>query len=149
MASIEDVLGRAIGHWNAGDLDGYLDLYDDSIKLHGYSAEPMDKAAVVRHYRAVWAALAADGSANPRLDIKDVLSNGDRLACRFALSGLHQGPFMGVPATGSPYLCQGITIMRFVGSRVVERWSMTDAVKQFTRIGAALSRESGGATDRA
>ena len=53
MVTMEDVLGRAISRWNAGDLDGYLDLYDDRIKLHGYSAEPMDKAAVVNHYRTV------------------------------------------------------------------------------------------------
>lgn len=142
MVTMEDVLGRAISRWNAGDLDGYLDLYDDRIELHGYSAEPMDKAAVVNHYRTVWAALAADGSANPHLDIKEVLSNSDRLACRFVMSGIHQGPFMGVPATGRPYLCQGITIMRFVGPRVVERWSITDTVKQLTQIGtdsAAMS----------
>lgn len=132
MVGIEDLLGSAINRWNAGDLDGYLDLYDDRIKLYGYSAEPMEKAAVVNHYRTVWAALAAAGSANPHLDIKDVLSNGYRLACRFVLSGVHQGTFMGVPPTGRPYQCHGITIMRFLGPRVVERWSMTDAVKQFT-----------------
>ena len=35
-------LQRAFEAWNARDLDGYLALYDDSIRLHGYSPEPMD-----------------------------------------------------------------------------------------------------------
>jgi len=139
LATIEDVLSSAVSRWNAGDLDGYLDLYDDRIKLHGCSAEPWTKQ---RWSNITERALAADGSANPHLDIKDVVSNGDRLACRFVMSGIHQGPFIGVPGTGRPYLCQGITIMRFVGPRVVERWSMTDAVKQFTQSGASVSRES-------
>ena len=28
-------LTRAHGAWNAGNLDGYLELYDESIRLHG------------------------------------------------------------------------------------------------------------------
>ena len=31
--------------WNAGDLDGYLSLYDEGIRLHGYSPEPIVHAA--------------------------------------------------------------------------------------------------------
>jgi predicted ester cyclase len=134
MVSIEAALSGAVSRWNAGDLDGYLELYDDTVKLHGYSAKPMDKVAVVRHYRKVWAALAVDGSPNPRLDIKDALSDGNRLACRFLMSGIHRGTFMGFPATGRPYLCQGITLMRFTGQRVVERWSITDALNQLIQI---------------
>jgi hypothetical protein len=45
MVSIEDALAKAVNCWNAGDLDGYLELYDDRIRLHGYSAEPMNKRA--------------------------------------------------------------------------------------------------------
>jgi hypothetical protein len=33
-------LAAAHASWNAGDLDGYLELYDDAIRLHGYSPEP-------------------------------------------------------------------------------------------------------------
>ena len=32
-------LQQALEAWNAGHLEGYLRLYDDSIKLHGYSTE--------------------------------------------------------------------------------------------------------------
>ena len=44
-------LQRAFDAWNARDLDGYLALYDDSIRLHGYSPEPMDKASVAASTR--------------------------------------------------------------------------------------------------
>ena len=33
----EAMLERALRAWNAGDLDGYLELYAEDIQLHGYS----------------------------------------------------------------------------------------------------------------
>lgn len=44
MATPQEALAAAYGSWNAGDLDGYLSLYDEGIALHGYSPEPMNKA---------------------------------------------------------------------------------------------------------
>jgi hypothetical protein len=51
MASNRELIEHAIECWNAGDLDGYLTLYDADIRLHGFSPEPMDKAAVTEFYR--------------------------------------------------------------------------------------------------
>ena len=45
-------LQRAFEAWNARDLDGYLDLYDEGIRLHGYSPEPMGKSEVRGFARA-------------------------------------------------------------------------------------------------
>lgn len=42
----QQALSAALACWNAGDLDGYLSLYDEGIRLHGYSPEPMDKVQV-------------------------------------------------------------------------------------------------------
>ena len=54
--SSQDALAAAHSSWNAGDLDGYLRLYDETIRLHGYSPEPMDKDAVRGFYAAIFAA---------------------------------------------------------------------------------------------
>ena len=51
MRNQRDAFDRAIAARNAGDLDSYLDLYDESILLYGYSEEPMRKGAVVGFYR--------------------------------------------------------------------------------------------------
>jgi hypothetical protein len=44
-------LAAAYESWNAGDLDGYLCLYDEGIALHGYSPEPMNKDQVRGFYQ--------------------------------------------------------------------------------------------------
>lgn len=122
--------------WNAGDLPGYLSLYDDTIKLNGYTPEPMTKQAVVGFYQMIWATMAAADKPNPTLTFHETLTGGDLYSCRFTMAGVHQGPFMGVPATGKAYVLPGITIMRFRGNTVIERWSSADMLGVLVQIGA-------------
>ena len=136
MTDLARRVEQARQRWNDGDLPGYLSLYDASIKLHGYTPEPMDKAAVTAFYQMIWATMAADGKSNPALDFHDVLTDRDRYCCRFTMSGVHNGPFFGVPATGKPYVLPGITIMRFSGGTAIERWSSADMLGVLVQIGA-------------
>lgn len=102
-----DSLNRAIDRWNVGDLDGYLDLYDDNIRLHGYAPQPMDKAAATAFYRHVCESLAESGKRNPRLEVLDAFGSGDKIACRFVMSGTHSADFMGVSKSGANYVLPG------------------------------------------
>jgi predicted ester cyclase len=122
--------------WNAGDLPGYLSLYDAGIKLHGYTPEPMNKAAVTGFYEMIFATMAAAGKPNPILEFNDVLTDGDRYCCRFTMSGAHKGRFLGVPPTNRPYVLPGITIMHFKDGKVTERWSSADMLGVLVQIGA-------------
>lgn len=122
--------------WNAGDLPGYLSLYDDAIKLHGYTPEPMNKVSVAQFYAAIYAAMSEKGKPNPTLTFHEVMTDGDLYTCRFTMSGVHQGPFLGVPATGKAYALPGITIMRFRGETVIERWSCADMLGLLVQLGA-------------
>jgi hypothetical protein len=136
MSDNERALATAIAAWNGGDLAGYLALYDESIRLHGYSPEPMSKAEVAGFYQQIFASLSAKGRKSPALTIHEQFSIGDRVICRFTMSGEQNGPFMGVPATGKPYALNGITILRFAGGRCVERWSQADMLGLMVQIGA-------------
>jgi predicted ester cyclase len=137
MADLAARVDEARQRWNAGDLPGYLSLYDDAIRLHGYyTPEPMTKAAVKDFYEMIFATMAAEGRANPVLEFNDVLVEGDRYCCRFTMSGIHKGPFLGVPPTNKPYLMPGITIMHFRDGKVIERWSSADMLGVLVQIGA-------------
>lgn len=131
MSDQTDALERARERWNAGDLRGYLSLYGDDIRLHGYTPEPMRKADVETFYDGIFAAFES-----PQLVFEDVLQTGDSITIRFTLTGTHVGPFMGVPATGRAIALRGITILRFEGSAVVERWSCADMLGLLIQLGA-------------
>jgi steroid delta-isomerase-like uncharacterized protein len=127
----ETALDQAVGRWNAGDLDGYLELYDAAIRLHGYAPDPMDRAEVARFYAGIFAAFPGC-----TLTLHETFSDGDRLACRFTLTGRHDGPFLGVPATGRDIALPGITVLHFRDGRCIERWSCADMLGVLVQIGA-------------
>ena len=66
MATPQAALAAAYESWNAGDLDGYLSLYDEGIALHGYSPEPMNKDQVRGFYQGYSAPLTCRSSSSTR-----------------------------------------------------------------------------------
>jgi predicted ester cyclase len=131
VTSPQNALSAAQASWNAGDLDGYLSLYDDDIRLHGYSPEPMRKDEVRGFYAGIFSAFDA-----PKLEFHEVLWDGPACTIRFTMTGRHIGDFMGVAATGTEIALPGITILHFQDSRVVERFSQADMLGLLVQIGA-------------
>jgi steroid delta-isomerase-like uncharacterized protein len=124
-------LSEAIEAWNRGDLDAYLTLYDDSVRLHGYSPSPLDKTAVRGFYAGISAGLPGS-----QIELVDVFGAGDRIVARFVQRGRHDGSLMGVPPTGREVELNGITVLEFRDGRVVERWSVADMLGLLVQIGA-------------
>ncbi|HEX4396548.1 MAG TPA: ester cyclase [Trebonia sp.] len=127
----QEALSAAAGRWNAGDLDGYLTLYDEGIRLHGYSPEPMDKVQVRGFYQGIFRSFDS-----PKLEFHEVLWDGGMCAIRFTMTGRHVDEFMGVPATGASIALPGITILHFRGDRCVERFSQADMLGLLVQVGA-------------
>jgi predicted ester cyclase len=105
-------------------------LYDEEIQLHGYSPEPMDKAAVRSFYQGIWAALD-----QPCLEIHQVVEEGDTLAVQAVMSGRHVGELAGVQATGITVHQPVMTFLRFADGRCLQRWSIADFPAVMTQIG--------------
>ncbi|MEA2468745.1 MAG: hypothetical protein QOJ57_2871 [Thermoleophilaceae bacterium] len=131
MATPQEALSAAVDSWNAGDLDGYLKLYNEDIRLHGYSPEPMSKTEVRGFYEGTFAPFGS-----PRLDFHEVLWYGDACSIRFTMSGPHVGEWIGVPATETEVAVPGMTILHFEGDQVVERWSQADLLGFLIQVGA-------------
>ena len=131
MSTPQEALSAALAHWNDGDLDGYLSLYDEGIWLHGYSPEPMDKVQVRGFYQGIFRAFDS-----PKLEFHEVLWDGDVCTIRFTMTGRHVDDFMGVPATGTPIALPGITILHFRGTQCVERFSQADMLGLLIQLGA-------------
>jgi steroid delta-isomerase-like uncharacterized protein len=124
-------LERAIEAWNAGDLDEYMTLYADDVTLHGYAPVPMDKAAVRGFYEGIFAGLPGS-----RIELAETFGAGDRVVARFAQRGRHDGPLLGVPATGRDVELAGITILAFRDGLVTERWASADMLGLLVQVGA-------------
>jgi len=131
MTTKRKAFDAAIAAWNDGDLDGYLELYSPSIKLHGYSDAPMSKAEASAMYRGIW-----DGVSDIHLLVQDVVEDETSICARCTMTGRHTGILFGVPGTDRPIAQSVITILRFEDAQCVERWSVADTLGVLLQIGA-------------
>ena|SRR6186713_1022719 len=138
MAQNENVaaIESAVAQMNAGNVDGYLELYADDLTVHGYPPGVEGKAGVSEFYRSF-----RSGFSDFELTIEDVLTDGDKVAGRYMIRGTHAGELMGVPGSGNKVELEGQSFFRFENGRVAERWQAMDAVPLLIQIGAMPAPE--------
>ncbi|MBI4408652.1 MAG: ester cyclase [Gemmatimonadetes bacterium] len=132
------VLERAREQWNLGNLEGYLELYDESCTVHGPPGIPPGKASVRAFYQAFMAAFPGN-----QLGFDEVLAHGDRILSRFTVRGTQHGEFQGIPPTGKSVEVTGMTILRFAGGKCVERWNQADFLGMLQQLGAVPAPAGG------
>jgi steroid delta-isomerase-like uncharacterized protein len=118
---MKTTVNAAASAWNVGDVDGFLAMFDSSIKHHGLSSEPFDEEGNRAFYKGMQAAFPGS-----RIIIHDLVAEEERVAVRFHFAGEHTGNFMGLTATGRSVVMNALTIMKFADGRVVERWTTAD-----------------------
>jgi steroid delta-isomerase-like uncharacterized protein len=74
-----------------------------------------------------------------RIEIDDIIAEGDRVVIRWHSSGTHQGELMGIPASGRRAHTTGIGIDRIVDGKIVESWTNWDTLGLLAQIGALPS----------
>jgi steroid delta-isomerase-like uncharacterized protein len=113
---------------NVGNAEGHLSTdfvnHDPSMTMQG-----------LEQYRPF---VSGYLSAFPDLHftIEDQIAEGDKVVTRWTARGTHQGPFMGIPATGKQGTVTGITIDRFANGKIVESWYNFDALGLLQLLGA-------------
>lgn len=132
-------LARAVDAWNAGDVETYLELYDDRLALHVGTYDFPDKETVGNMYRGFFAA-----TSDLRLVIDEAFGEGERLCARYTVTARHTAELMGIPATGRDVALMGITVMHFDNGKVVERWDADDSHEMFSQLRAAAGMSSAG-----
>jgi predicted SnoaL-like aldol condensation-catalyzing enzyme len=70
--------------------------------------------------------------------VEDVAGEGDRVYCRFTTRGTHQGPLMGIPATGRPVTVHEMSCHRIDDGQVVESWIGDNVPRILLDIGALV-----------
>jgi steroid delta-isomerase-like uncharacterized protein len=68
--------------------------------------------------------------------VEEQLTEGDRVLTRFVWTGTHNGPFLGVPATGRSMSVWGIVIDRLVEGRIKHTRILMDTLGLMMQLGA-------------
>jgi steroid delta-isomerase-like uncharacterized protein len=115
--------------WNDDRFDDIAEfLAPDYVRHSGEGDQTReDFADTLRALRAGFPALD--------FNIDDILVEGDRAAWRWVSAGVHDGPYLGVPATGNHVVTSGIVISRFDGDLVAEEWASWNKVAVLHALG--------------
>lgn len=118
--------------WNTGDVS-VLDApgVGDSILFH-YRGSTMvqgvaDLEGLIAHWRSAFPDL--------RMELLDVIQEGDLVAARVRYSGTHEGTWFGIPATGRSVEVDEMMFFRFESGRLVEAWEVDDQLSMRTQLG--------------
>lgn len=74
-----------------------------------------------------------------RIEVADVIAEGDKVWCRLRTYGTHAGEWLGIPSTGRPWTNTGVWFFRISAGRIVEvEWKM-DELNLLRQLGATFS----------
>jgi predicted ester cyclase len=73
-----------------------------------------------------------------KLEILDVIEEGDRVFVRTRATGTNQGgfPAFNVSANGKPFQIEAWSVYRFENGQAVQHWGMNDALTLLMQLGA-------------
>ncbi len=61
-----------------------------------------------------------------RIEVEDMIAEGDKVSARVVMSGTHQGKFEGIAPTGKQVQVRAIDIFRIANGKIVEHWGHGD-----------------------
>ena len=74
------------------------------------------------------------------LTIEDMIAEGDRVAARLTMGGIHNGEFIGIAPTGKRITSTEICVQRIKDGRVVESWVEVDQLGMMRQMGVLPRR---------
>jgi predicted ester cyclase len=124
------IIGKATDIYNRGAFD----LLDELIRPD-YIHHNNDLALTREQFKA-GAAWIRKAIPDFRLDIEDMIAEGDRVAIRFVGRGTHLGSMFGETPTSRPIAMYGEVIYRLVDGMIAEDWEATDEGDLRRQVGA-------------
>lgn len=121
--------------WSAGGLHLVDELAaPDIVVSYPIPPEPMRGPEA---FKAFLSELVA-GLPDVSVTVDDIFAEGDKVACRWTMTGTHDGPLFGFPASGKRVEISGFTHYRIAGGKVVEETGAGNSLGLLQQLGAVV-----------
>ena len=114
--------------WNLADEKAAREILDPALSFRG-SLGPSRRGVdgFIEYMRSIHGTLG-----NYQCIIEDLIATEQRAAARMRFTGVHRGPFFGVPATGRQITWAGSAFFTVAAGKIAEIWVLgdVDSVKQ-------------------
>ncbi len=75
------------------------------------------------------------GFSNLRVDILDLLAEGDKVMARIEMTGVHDGDFVGLEPTHRSWKYEHVHIFRIEDGWIAEHWAVREDLKAMIQLG--------------
>jgi predicted ester cyclase len=130
-----ELIKRSLARFNAGDLEGYLAMFDRAVMFHGLSRRLKPGVGGLRDYYTELRLAFPD----MRISSEDLIADGEKVANRYTFYGTHKGAYLGVAPTMKLIVSAGMVMNLFRSGKCIETWQSTDALGFLTQLGAVQS----------
>ena len=118
---------------NNGELDQLSDLVDEDVVDHNavIFMQPEGPGAAKEGIR-----LLRQGFPNLRINVEELVAEGDQVVARLTMSGTNTGEYRGLPApTQQHFRSEAIAILRIADAKVTEIRGAADRLGMLTQLG--------------
>jgi len=132
VESLREVVRRLADTFNdpQNRESSYFDFYDDSLIIHGFPPNlPTNKEGFKQFINLLWKAFP-----DIRIMFDDIIIEGNKVACRYNLTGTHKGEFMDLRPTDKQFRVNGMTVFSFRDTKCVERWNLVDMMSLMEQL---------------
>ena len=118
------------GYFETGDLDAFLGVVapDARLTIPGMPADLAGLRAALPMFR--------EGLSDFRMQISDLIAEGDLVAYRVTWTATHSGSFMGIPGTGHTITVTETHFDRIRDGQIVEHGGDWDRLGMLEQLGA-------------
>ena len=127
----ETVLRNMLQLIEKGDTQNVGKYFAPNWVNHDPSLPPMQGLEGAKQLIGLWS-----GISNRKIMIEDSLTQGERVAIRFTISGTQTGTFMGIAPTGKTVNVTACGIFRVVDGKATDNWVNFDALGMLQQLGA-------------
>ena len=120
--------------WNKGRTEAIDEMFDPEGLAYGLAEDggPLKGTEGFKAFHAAYTSAFPD----MRIQVEDVIQEGDKCAVRFSGSGTHTGEGIGLEATNRPVTFTGMSFTRWKNGKIVEGWNEVDISGIMKQLGA-------------
>ena len=129
-----DGIERLVNTWAMEGVGaGRLEVFDQLLDPNVIDLSGGREARGSETFKAR-AAMVRDAFSQRTVTVDALVVDGDRVAWRWTVRGVHSGAFGDVPATQKSIVLSGTNFQRIRSGRVVEHWTLVDAAGLLRQI---------------
>jgi steroid delta-isomerase-like uncharacterized protein len=117
--------------WNDGRAAAIDEMLPPHGVVHGLGDEQMQGPAAFKPFHAAYRNAFPD----VKIEIEDMIAEGDKVAFRWSATATHRGDGLSVPATNRRVRFTGMGFVRVENGKLAEGWNNFDQLAMLQQLG--------------